>query len=303
MDDITRDIREIIRRDIDGHLEQPGLSNRFLSDPISFSPARFHYVHHVLRERLAEENVGGLGGVWNRIPADTRIPDHSIWQHCALVSSLASCFELSREKRASLLIFNITPVQGFISSARKLRDFWTGSLILSWLAFEGIRQVIYEFGSDHILYPSLIGQPLANSLLSRECGLSWLNSMGKGATFTGVASFPNKFVCLVPKGDEENTAHKIQQAILQAWVLLGDKTLELIENTISRKDDYLGKQFNRQMKSYWDFHWAACALLDENSHESIKQLLHKAIWERPLEFIGDARRFGYKPRARGDCMP
>ncbi len=181
-----------------------GLSDYFEKDPISFAPARFHYVHHVLRERLADENVGGLGGVWHRMPADTRIPDHSIWQHCALVSSLASCFELSPEKRASILVFNITPVQDFIARARKLRDFWTGSLIFSWLAFEGIRKLIYLLGSDHILYPSLIGQPMVNWLLAKECGLGMLARAENTAGLAGVASFPNKFVCLVPTGQEDS---------------------------------------------------------------------------------------------------
>jgi CRISPR-associated protein Cmr2 len=244
---------------------------------------------------LAKENVGGLGGVWYRIPADTRIPDHSIWQHCGLVSSLCSCFDLSKERRASLLVFSITPVQDFISRARKLRDFWISSLILSWLAFEGIREVIFRLGSDHVLYPSLVGQPLINWFLAKECGLKVLEI----ADANEVASFPNKFVCLVPAGQEGEFAGDIKQTILDAWIQLGTKTLELVEKKIGRKDKYLSDQFKRQLKAYWNFHWSACPLLDETCKEPVSQLLHRDVWERVLQFMEASKTLPHETKREG----
>ncbi|MDP3029320.1 MAG: type III-B CRISPR-associated protein Cas10/Cmr2 [Deltaproteobacteria bacterium] len=298
-DDISEDIRRIVLEDIDGHSGRPGLSDRFQNDRAAFAPARFHYVHHVLRERLASHNVAGLGGVWHRIPADTRIPDHSIWQHCALVSALSSCFQLSDQKKASLLVFNITPVQDFIGRARKLRDFWTGSLILSWLAFEGIRYIVYTLGSDHILYPSLIGQPLVNWLLGEECGLTCLKEAESTRDSAGVASFPNKFVCLVPTGQEGKTAEAIGAAIRRAWLDLGQETLSHIETVVGRKDAYLKEQFDRQMASYWEFHWAACPLLDDASRDTVQVLLHKAIWQGPLDFIEASKELPHAAKGEG----
>jgi len=263
------------------------LSEKFHNARDSYSAARFHYWHHVLRKRLAEKNVGGLGGLWYQLPADTRIPDHSIWGHSQLVSALTTCFELSPTKQASLLVFSITPVQDFINRARKLRDYWTGSLILSWLTFEAMRHVICSLGSDHIVYPSPMNQPLVDNFLSRELGLEWLWPEGRNRS-TKVASLPNKFVCLVPTGLEEKTAEELSQSVEDSWVDLGQKTLDFISSRVGR-DEYLEKQFERQMADYWDMRWASCPLVSESKKESVKKLLHETIWQKVFEFAKSSR--------------
>ncbi|MFH0825860.1 MAG: type III-B CRISPR-associated protein Cas10/Cmr2, partial [Pseudomonadota bacterium] len=278
---LTDPISEIIRKDMGERTDGVGLSERFSGRPEIFAAARFHYYHHVFRKRLAEENVGGLGGLWHRIPADTRIPDHSVWQHSALVSALSSCFELSKDSHASILVFGITPVQDFLTRARKLRDLWTGSLILSWLAFEGIRQVIYDLGSDHILYPSLINQPLVEGLLADELKLHWLKD---SATSSGVASLPNKFVCLVPAGGEEEAARRVEAAVRRAWADTGKSVLDFLPRQTGQ-DMYLRSQFESQLAEFWSFHWAACPLLDLAAESGFKRLLHESVWSNPLEFL------------------
>jgi len=294
---ITRKIHEIINTDLGKHPGE-GLSDRFRNDPASFAAARFYYVHHVLRRRLAEEEET-LGGAWYRIPADTRVPDHSIWQHCSLVSALSTCFDLSASNRASVLVYTITPVQDFIARARKLRDYWTGSLILSWLCFEGIREVMYGLGSDHVLYPSLQGQPMVDRLLSRELGLHWLWQDGAGWGDPKVASFPNKFVCLLPTGQEDSFADKIRTRILGAWIDLGERVIEAIERTIGAKDRCLSKQAIRQMETFWDFRWAACPLLNENTEKTARKLLAESIWEAPSKFREKAKKLPFRPTEEG----
>ncbi len=254
-----------------------------------FAPARSHYLYFLLRRRLAQKNVGGLGGLWHRLPADTRLPDHSIWQHSGLVSALASSMKLSGQNQASLMVFALTPVQDFVGRARKLRDYWSGSIILSWLAFEGIKAIIQRFGADHIVYPSLHGQPLIDGLL-REWGMEeeWL---GGGEDKSGVASFPNKFVCLVPTGKEAETAVVIEQAIRAAWLELSTATLTQLEKTIGREDSYIKEQFERQLGNYWEYHWAAVPLVKGDDRNIIEELLPKKtidpafdFWEKSNEF-------------------
>ena len=211
---VSRQMLDILKGDLDGNGgPESGLCSFFEGNPAALAAARFHYVHHALRERLAMENVGGLGSLWYRIPADTRMPDHSIWHHCALVSALATCFHESPVKGASLVVFSLTPVQDFISRARKLRDFWVGSLILSWLAFEGICGIMYRFGSDHVLYPSLIGQPMVNRLLRDECGFAGISLPAGWDRARGIASFPNKFVFLAPTLREAEIAEYVKERI------------------------------------------------------------------------------------------
>jgi len=262
--EVSEEIRELVCKDLGRFTDGQGLSEKGLykNREKAFSVARFHYLFFLLRERLAQENVGGLGGLWQRLPADTRLPDHSIWQHAGLVSALSSCFRLSGQEQASLMVFALTPVQDFVGRARKLRDYWTGSILLSWLAFEGIRAVIQELGPDHVLYPSLHGQPLIHDLLRRWQMDELLGPRpGSGAS----ASFPNKFVFLAPRGREQELADRLMMHIGKQWRDLGDTILATLEKVIKRKDDYLRDQFERQVDNYWQYHWAACPLVNSNT--------------------------------------
>jgi CRISPR-associated protein Cmr2 len=294
----SREIFPLLKRKLDEALKP--LEQAFSGQPIQMAPARFHLVHHALREILARDPEAKLGGLWYRLPADTRIPDHSIWQHCALVSALASCYADSREKRASLLVFSITPVQDFLLRARKLRDYWTGSLILSWLAFEGLRQVIYFLGSDHVLYPSPIGQPLVNRLLRQECAIprEWLKPQPED--FGGVASLPNKFVCLVPGGREEEVAEKVTRGILEAWQKLGEATLHQVENITRKSDAYLRDQFRRQFEHSWDLRWAAGPLLEEGHQVLLPELLPESVWQSATTFRQAAQSLKVGGPGRGE---
>lgn len=281
---------------------QRPLEEAFPGQPARLAPARFHLVHHALREILARTPEARLGGLWLRLPADTRLPDHSIWQHCALTSALATCYAESPQRKASLLVFSLTPVQDFLLRARKLRDFWTGSLLLSWLAFEGIRQVIYYLGSDHVLYPSLVGQPLVNGLLNQECGIpkEWLKPQPEDAK--GVATLPNKFVCLVPGGREGEVAEKIKQGIQEAWESLGQGTLKLVTGITQKADAYVKEQFARQFKHFWDLHWAAAPLLEDAAQESFRVLLPETVWKPSVDFRQKAkgRELKYARDGRGE---
>jgi len=159
--------------------------------------------------------------------------------------------------------------------------------------------VISTLGSDHILYPSVIGQPMVNEFLSNECGLTWLASQTDSSTFRGVASFPNKFVCLVPMGNEQQVAEDVQKAITNAWSDFGTTTLELIENVMKESDPVLKEQFQRQMHGFWEFHWSACPLLDETSRDSVQLLLNKEVWKNPFEFVDASKGFSFESKGEG----
>lgn len=288
--EINEAICALLKEDLGDRTNGKGLSEHtaYKGKEECFAPARFHYLYSILRRRLAQKNIGGLGGLWHRLPADTRLPDHSIWQHSGLVSALASCQRLSDQNRASLMVFAITPVQDFVARARKLRDYWSGSVLLSWLAFEGIKTVIYRYGADHIVYPSLHGQPLVDDML-KKWGMAeeWL---GGDKDDAGVASFPNKFVCLVPTGEERATAEAIESAIGAAWMNLGNATLSLIEKKIGKKDDYIRSQFERQLSCYWEYHWSAIPLVKGSDQKIVDELLYKGDVEPVFTFWEDSTK-------------
>ena len=278
---IWNDLKDYMRNKIGTKPGDGGYSDKFKNDPDKFAIARFFYTHLALRFKLASDNVGGLGALWHRLPADTRFPDHSIWQHNALVSAIQSCFELANNKEdLGIIVFSITPVQGFIEKARKLRDYWTGSLLLSWLAFEGIKWVIENLGPDHILYPSLIDQPLIDEYLRIHWKIDEDNFINKNKQ---IASFPNKFLFLVPFNLAKDIANEIEEHIRKEWKSLYSLIIEELGANIANMT--VEKIFERQNSNFWDIQWAAVKLLDKDSMSIAKKFLPEKNYENQFDLL------------------
>jgi CRISPR-associated protein Cmr2 len=243
----------------------------------------FLYAHLLLRFQLAEQNAAGLGGLWHRLPADTRFPDHSIWQHNALTSALYSSMRLAGgADNIGLMVFSLAPVQGFIENARKLRDFWSGSVLLSWLAFEGLRWVMENLGPDHVLYPSLIDQPLVLEYLANNWQMEELIKSTKTLSqVRDIGSLPNKFVLLLPLNHASDIAAGIQNAIQTAWKDIGDKVLNWLfydKNGIAPEAEQTVRSlFAGQMGSFWELQWSAAKLLGIADKGEYDKLLPAAV--------------------------
>ena len=67
----------------------------------------FNYLFFILRKRLITENCGNLGFLWDKLPADSRIPDHAIWNHSGMVSALYTSFKESETKSVSMVVVSI----------------------------------------------------------------------------------------------------------------------------------------------------------------------------------------------------
>ncbi|NEV64429.1 type III-B CRISPR-associated protein Cas10/Cmr2 [Thiorhodococcus minor] len=153
--------------------------------------------------------VKDLGPLWQLMPADSRVPDHSIWAHLDSVSALASA--LSGGERPALLAMSFGPVQGFIAQARSTSDLWAGSHLLSTIVWEAIRSIAEAVGPDAVLFPSLRGVPavdawLASDAVLGERGRELLQEIRSDvctdASDTNplfAAALPNKLMAIVPE--------------------------------------------------------------------------------------------------------
>ena len=120
--------------------------------------ARF-FAHWRLWHKLASERDHRLGF----LPADARLPDHTVWNHMQVVSALQTCADgLGKDGviKAAFLSFHLGPVQDFIAQARSIRDLWSGSYLLCWLMATGLKALSSEIGPDVVIYPSLRNQPI-----------------------------------------------------------------------------------------------------------------------------------------------
>ncbi len=219
-----------------------------------------------------ENDDGKLGDLWQHLPADTRIPDHTIWDHLDLTSAFAGAFAADSNDACALLALSIGPVQPFIAAARSTSDLWAGSHLLARLSWEAMRVVCERYGPDAILFPRLRGVPQVDLWLRDDCGLD--STLFNGCTWTHrstdanplfIAALPNRFVAVVPAED----AHKLGKAIEQrtrSWLQdTGREVVDLLLDAaeISRLDQprdksvYAYKQIKDQLNGFPEVHWAA----------------------------------------------
>ncbi len=188
---------------------------------------RQHFFIHW--RRWMEESVRSSGGhELAFFPADTRIPDHTIWNHMGVASALQGCRDENKNICGSFLLFQIGPVQEFIAQARSTRDLWCGSYLLSWLTGTAIKAITDELGPDHLIFPALRAQGVFDALHQelyskiKYGGDSLWQRLYKDGSFDDridsarkllSPTLPNRFFALVPQGREEEFAKKARQAI------------------------------------------------------------------------------------------
>jgi CRISPR-associated protein Cmr2 len=218
-------------------------------------------------ELVEEEDNGKLGALWGVLPADTRVPDHSIWDHLDLTSAFAGAFAADPEGEAALLALSIGPVQGFIASARTTSDLWAGSHLLSRLAWEAMKPVCEALGPDAILFPRLRGVPQVDLWLRDEMnlpdelfkGCEWMKG-GTDANPLFSAALPNRFVAVVPASQARDIAKKVTQAV-RGWLQTqGQDVVSRLLKEAGFDVESTGhpyEQMKAQLQGFPEVHWAA----------------------------------------------
>ena len=248
-------------------------------------------------ELREEADNGKLGELWKLLPADTRIPDHSIWDHLDLVSAFAGAFAADPQGEAALLALSIGPVQSFIAAARKMEDLWAGSHLLARLAWQAMRVVCERLGPDAILFPRLRGVPQVDLWLRDECGLpdalfkdcDWQRSKTDGNPLFA-AALPNRFVAVVPAAQAREIAQAVQKEVRQWLQELGQKTLRRLLDAAGLKGENLHchKQMREQLEGFPEVHWAAVpfSLIRARNAQKQTDLDVSALAEAMRPFFG-----------------
>lgn len=97
-------------------------------------------------------------------PADTRVPTFTAMDHGYATASALNFILFG----ARLALLDIAGVQKFISHSRKLRDAWVSSYLVSALLWYTISELIFQFGPDVVIIPSMRLNPfLAHALAKR----------------------------------------------------------------------------------------------------------------------------------------
>jgi len=214
-----------------------------------------------------DEDNGSLGALWPLLPADTRVPDHSIWDHLDLTSAFAGAFAADPDGDAALLTLAIGPVQDFIAAARSTSDLWAGSHLLARLAWEAMKPVCEELGPDAVLFPRLRGVPQVDVWLRDEVKLPsklfddapWTQT-STDANPLFAAALPNRFVALVPASRAVELARRVEAAVREWFQTLGKEVLKRLLEAADLPFDESGhaiRQMREQTGSFPEVHWAA----------------------------------------------
>ncbi|MCC7101117.1 MAG: type III-B CRISPR-associated protein Cas10/Cmr2 [Rubrivivax sp.] len=213
-----------------------------------------------------DEDDGSLGVLWPLLPADTRVPDHSIWDHLDLSSAFAGAFADDPKGEVALLTLAIGPVQSFIAAARSSSDLWAGSHLLARLAWEAMKPVCEALGPDAILFPRLRGVPQVDAWLREDlqlpaelfAGAPWTQK-STDANPLFAAALPNRFVALVPASRARALALDVERAV-RGWLQTLGKTVveRLLEAADLAVDEssHACRQMRRQLEGFPEVHWA-----------------------------------------------
>ena len=206
------------------------------------------------------------------LPADTRLPDHTIWAHNSLVSALQGCVE-DGQCRPAFLLFQLGPVQDYIAQARRTLDLWSGSYLLSYLIGCGLRHLALTLGPDHVIFPNLCGQPIFDLLLKDEvwakasvqeegagskASTLW-DSLGYGGDYARLRlltpSLPNRFLAVVPASRAADIAKEVQHVIRKAHEDIATAVWKLASEKIADRIASHETRFFAQSSRFLDLSW------------------------------------------------
>ena len=210
-----------------------------------------------------------LRALWQLLPADTRIPDHTIWTHLDLSAAFASSFTGDADANPALLSMAFGPVQDFIAQARTTSDLWAGSHLLSRIAWAGLRVICERLGPDAVIFPQLRGVPLVDLWLRDEMGVNakrfmdceWAKESNRtDANPLFAAALPNKLVAIVPAGQAQELAEAVTRAVR-------DFVRDTAQGMLTELLDAAGiantpelpchAQLAAQLEGFPEVHWAA----------------------------------------------
>jgi CRISPR-associated protein Cmr2 len=228
--------------------------------------------------RLLPDVLPGM----KRLPADTRVPDHSILQHM----DTSAAYWCAKPGQTALLSFKLSPVQSFIEASRKTQDLLSGSYILSWLVFHAMKPVLTQLSPTAFIYPSLRGAPLVDLFLRNDCGLAEKIKKPCDELLT-TPSLPNRFLALVPSSDGERLARSCEQACQDTWTdLASDVRKYLKKHWDSLATDW-DRLWEKQISSFFSARcvWIRMAECEFQKAKALFQSYQHTRWFQELDQI------------------
>lgn len=250
------------------------------------------------------------------LPAETRLPDGSLWSHAsitaALAGALAGYYEKAEnypkkrqpftESRPHIAVFTFSPVQELIKASRKMRDFWAGSWLLHYLSAKICWSIAWKYGPDTLLYPCVYEQPLIDHWLLGKYGedesfKDFIKQPTPAQLLT--AGFPNVIVLILPDNGESQSGkpekNPVKSAMAYAervlkneWKDLGDRVLKHLQDKDKKWMPNINPHtWNGWLKAQWQSYWIGLPLGNPSTilhHSPRKKELYEKWVKKQNEF-------------------
>lgn len=155
--------------------------------------------------------------------------------------------------------FTLGPVQGFVAQARRTRDFWAGSFLLSWLS--GVAMAAVRQQEGHIEFP-----------VPPEDYLNWIGGHGY-ATPPRQGSIPNRFKSMRAEVPAAFDGQQVVGAVREAWQALAQHVWKSDQLDAAAAHGQGSRAiWERQNAAFWDMSWvltddaSATSLLDQRKN-------------------------------------
>ncbi|MFZ2517598.1 MAG: type III-B CRISPR-associated protein Cas10/Cmr2, partial [Anaerolineae bacterium] len=164
----------------------------------------------------------------------------------------------------SVLIFTFSPVQTFITEARRTSDLFVGSRILVQLA-QAAAQAIQQAGGS-LIYPA----PLAHGHLPGDV--------------------PNKLVARVLWTTAEDVGKHAQDALLKSWQGQAESAERFLRQQTPAPDELWETIWQRQRDHFWDIYWAVAqeerggyAAAYQEASRALDAVKHSRLFDQVIE--------------------
>ncbi len=217
---------------------------------------------------------------WAYLPADTRLPDHTIWDHMDMTSALEGAFRDprtgQRTTKPAFLTFSVGPVQDFIAAGRKLRDLKMGSFLISYLSYIAAEVVANTIGPDAVIMPCLWDVELYD-----RCLKEWFDSIERGSNQDFASNdealfqpaIPNKILALVPDCASLDLAKQIEKTVREEWGNICEKVRLFINQKVEKPwKNQWAKNWDKQIQEALEITWSTLPWPGEERKDSFQCL-------------------------------
>ena len=147
------------------------------------------------------------------------------------------------EENKKYFHFTLGPVQGFVAQARRTRDFWAGSFLLSWLAGVAMAEVKRQKGEINFPTPA-------------KGYLDWITTgQSEDTTPPRQGGIPNRFKAFKAEVPADFDGALVVATVRAAWLALADHIWEQdqLADIPSAESRAI---WVRQHSHFWDMSWA-----------------------------------------------